>query len=159
MSFVGRLFGGPDTEPQPLRLDLRTDNSRTLLVGRSGYAGGFGWHGLSDEDRFDDARAGETNLNLGGTDNQVLHRVIVLAGHRCNRLTRVWGGGELVRSSPLPAWSNHRDSGVPRRTTRASLAGPTMTVGPSKLLIRSYAVLAFCRLTGGQVIGCVDVHM
>lgn len=91
MAFVGRLFGaGRRPEPQPLRLSLRTDEARKLIIGRAGTAGAFGFHGVSPRPAIFDRN-----------NNDFLHQVILLAGHRCNRLTRVWGDGELVMSRPL----------------------------------------------------------
>ena len=80
MSFIGSLFKQPEQTGGELQLNFSTNESRRLIIGKAGTAGKFVWHGLSDIDRG---------------DNRELTRVIVLAGHRCNRLTRVWGDGEL----------------------------------------------------------------
>ena len=87
MSFVGALFAKPDPIAPQLELNFRTDEPRKLIIGKTGVGGKFVFHGLSDHnDR---------------NDNKDMTRVIVLAGHRCNRLTRIWGDGELVRTTPL----------------------------------------------------------
>lgn len=89
MSFIGRLFApGANQEPRPLRLSTRTDEPRNLIIGRAATAGAFVFHGLSD-----------SNGRPTRTDNEFLHQVIVLAGHRCQGVARVWADGELVRSS------------------------------------------------------------
>ena len=87
MSFVGALFAKPDPVAPQLELNFRTDEPRKLIIGKTGVGGKFVFHALSDDnDR---------------NDNKDMTRVIVLAGHRCNRLTRIWGDGELVRTTPL----------------------------------------------------------
>jgi len=87
MSFVGALFNKPEAPRPLLELSFSTDEPRKLIIGKTGIGGKFVFHGLSDHnDR---------------NDNKDMTRVIVLAGHRCNRITRIWGDGELVRSTPL----------------------------------------------------------
>ena len=87
MSFVGSLFSKPETPRPQLELSFTTDEPRKLIIGKTGVGGKFVFHGLSDHnDR---------------NDNKDMTRVIVLAGHRCNRITRIWGDGELVRTTPL----------------------------------------------------------
>lgn len=91
MSFVGRLLGGgrrPD--PQPLRLSLEANEARRMIIGRAGVAGTFGFHGTSPRPSVFNVR-----------NNDFLHQNILLAGHRCAGVPRIWGNGDLVRSQPL----------------------------------------------------------
>ena len=105
MSFIGRLLApGSNQEPRPLRLSTRTDEPRNLIIGRAATAGAFVFHGLSDSE-------GRTSR----TDNELLHQVIVLAGHRCAGVRNVWADGELVRAglahgqrTEIPAYRDGR---------------------------------------------------
>ena len=84
MSFVGALFAGkPDIGDNPLKLQLRTNQPRKMVIGRVGTAGDFGFHGLE------------------GNDNRNLYRVIILAGHRCKAVNRIWAGGDLLTARNL----------------------------------------------------------
>ena len=95
MSFVGALFAKPDPVAPQLELNFSTDEPRKLIIGKTGVGGKFAFHGLSDDnDR---------------NDNKDMTRVIVLAGHRCNRLTRIWGDGELVHTCLLYTSPSPRD--------------------------------------------------
>lgn len=91
MSFVGRIFGfGFKPDAQPLKLNMRVDVPRKLILGKTAHAGDFVFHGLSDQ-----------GGKQGEGDNGLLHRVIALAGHECSSCTRVWADGDIVRTSPL----------------------------------------------------------
>ena len=77
--FIGSLFGVPDgAGNNPLQLSFRTDASRKLVCGKVAHGGDFAFHGLSAD------------------DNRNYHRIIILAGHRCRALPRVWADGALL---------------------------------------------------------------
>lgn len=81
MSFVTDLFKKPKFDRGELETGLRANPPRKLVIGKTANGGDFTFKGLSDFERG---------------DNRDLSVIMVLAGHECNRLTRVWVNGELV---------------------------------------------------------------
>lgn len=81
MSFVTSLFKKPKAEYGNLETGLTANPPRRLVIGKTANGGDFTFKGLS---------------NFEAGDNRDLSVVMVLAGHECNRLTRVWVNGELV---------------------------------------------------------------
>ena len=77
MSFIGALFKKPKAPDNPLQLQLSSNSPRKLLLGKTATAGDFVYHGLSN-------------------DSRDLTRVIALAGHRCNAVTKIWADGQQV---------------------------------------------------------------
>lgn len=82
MSFVGALFKKPKVPDNPLTLSLDTNAPRRLILGKTALAGSFNFQGLSNSDRD-------------------LTRIAVLAGHKCNALTRIWADGQQIYSGRL----------------------------------------------------------
>ena len=81
MSAVTSLFKKPKIDRPALETGLTANPPRKLVVGKTANGGDFVFKGLSDFER---------------RDNRDLSVVMVLAGHQCNRLTRVWVNGQLV---------------------------------------------------------------
>ena len=82
MSFIGALFKKPKAPDNPLTLSLDPNAPRKLILGKTALAGSFAFHGLSNSSRD-------------------LTRVALLAGHRCNGVTRIWADGQLAFSGRL----------------------------------------------------------
>ena len=91
MAFAGAVFGGRRDRGTdvPLQLSLATDEPRKLLVGRTATSGVLGFQGLERG------------------DSRQLHMAIILAGHRCRAVPRVWANGELLGQRNLQHGVRH----------------------------------------------------
>lgn len=94
MSFVTSLFKKPKFQRNPLETGLSANPARKLVVGKVANGGDFVFKGLSDFER---------------NDNRDLSVIMVLAGHECNRLTRVWVNGEIVHSELINGFRTQID--------------------------------------------------
>ena len=95
MAFAGAVFGGRRDNGTEVtsRLSLATDEPRKLIIGTTAHAGALGFQGLERG------------------DSRQMHMAIILAGHKCQALRRIWVDG-------VPLDERNFQHGVRRQSTR-----------------------------------------